>query len=260
MQGAGQRVVGMVEERQRTRQHPSELGLHARAQQTGGEQTGRDQRQPGYVVGAVTVGSAGHGADRVLDDADVVDKGEQVVQPRHGPGAGPVLVVGSVQLVRLAKHLEGVDGDLGPGQTRTDPLRLHPGRGQPHRVIEQIEDCRRHGVGVLEGHEDPGSGAQQVFGVEVGRGHHGAASGHREGQGAGDDLFPGAIGSQVDGSPGQQSSDVLDVGEPVEEPYVIIQVQLRHEPCQTVSVALPVRADHVRMRLTHDQIERVGME
>ena len=54
-------------------------------------------------------------------------------------------------------------------------------------------------VGVVEGHEHAGAGAEQVLGVEVRRRDDGAAGDDRERQRAGDDLLARPVRREVDG-------------------------------------------------------------
>ena len=168
------------------------------------------------------------------------------IDPRHRP-----------QLGRLGQHLQRRRSDPRPGQPGADPARLLPGPGQVGRMIEQVQHGRGHGGRVVERDQHPGAGSQQVLGVVVGRGDDGAAGGHREGEGAGDDLLLGPVRRQVEVGGGQQYGQLGLGEEAVEEVHVLGQVQLADQPLQTEPVALALVLDHLRVGLAGDQVEHL---
>ena len=158
-----------------------------------GLQPERDDDQACDIVDAVTGLPGRYHAVRVLDDPDIVDQGEQVIgadQRRRGeiPGRRAVDRVPTAGQ-SLGQDVQGAAADRRPGQAGADPPRLLGRRGQLRRVVQQSVDGPGHGVRIVEWHQHSGARGQQVLGVVVGRGHHGATGHHGESQGTRNDLL-----------------------------------------------------------------------
>ena len=142
--------------------------------------------KPGHIVDAVATDPVGHDAIGVLQNPDVVDKGQQVFRSDrrrrcHPPWCEPALQRGA-KAPRAQEHIDSHGADGRPGQPRPDTSCLQCGRSELARIVQELEYSLGECCGIVEGHQSACTGGKQVLCVEVRRRYHGAARHHRERQ------------------------------------------------------------------------------
>ena len=213
------------------------------------------------IVRAVPRRSDRHDPVGVLDDPDVVDECLQVrrVRLRQRDGRAAARGAACAELHRLAQHLGGLATHLGPGQRAPDRAGLGPGGGEAVGIVEEVVDGPAQRGGIVEGHEDPGARPEQVLRVEVRRRHRGAAGHDREGQGAGHDLLPRAVGREEEGRRREHGCEVLDVQEAVVEDDVVGHAEIARQALERDPVLLAMGLGDLGVGSPGDDVARARM-
>ena len=217
-----------LQEGERCGQHPgvarvAELALQAeRDDRPAARRRRRSSRWSG--CGTIAVG--------VLDDADVVDQGEQVVEAGargsvaggaacSTPAGGPSATASASTSERLAAR---------PAARRARRRRRRASvagsRSSSSGSSSRSSTAAACAAASSNGTSTPAPGAEQVLRVVVRRRDHRAAGDDGEGQRAGDDLLARPVRRQVEVGGGQQHRQLGLGEEAVEEVHVLGQVEL----------------------------------
>ena len=221
----------------------------------------RDRGQPRDVVDAVPGLPVGDHARGVLDDPDVVDQRPEMIRSdrrelelddrdRTAPRSRDC---------GLPQHDGGLGGDRRPRKLGSDPPRLRTSGLEGLRVLDELADRVRHGVGVVEGHELPRTRGEDVLRIQEGRRDRRAPGGDGERQRPRRDLLRVAVRRDEDVGGVQEIGQLVDSEEAVVELDVVVDAETYGASLEQESILLALVSRDLRMRSPRDQVQHLGM-
>ncbi len=176
----------------------------------------------------------------MLDDADVVDEGEQVVGAHAderrvdaGDGAPP-----RRECNRLGEHRRGRGADGRPCELRADPSGFRPCGRQLGGILDVVAHCARERSGVGEGDDLARARGEHVARVPVGRRDDAAAGRDSERERTRRDLLELAVRRDEDVRRGEQVGDVVDGEVAVVELDMLFEPEVDHGLLESQPVPL----------------------